>query len=128
MTVGFFGESGNEAVSNLDIDETLFYKSEFDLGLSSTNVALDFNKRNKMKYTLDGSPTVTFSDNPGGPTGLLIRITHSGADAHVITWPVNVKWPAGAIPLLSTGDGKIDIITFYFDGTDYYGNVSLNFA
>lgn len=125
---GFFSQSGNEAVTNISIDETLFYSSEYNLGTSSVITALDMNKRNKMRYTLDNSPTVTFSDDPLGPTSLLIRIIHSGEDQHTITWPANMKWPSGISPTLSQGDGKIDIIALYFDGTNYYGNYSLNFA
>ena len=40
----------------------------------------------------------------------------------------NVKWAGGAAPTLSTGNGAIDIVSFYFDGTSYHGVASLNFA
>jgi len=125
---GFYQGSGNEAVTNLSIDQTLFWVSEHDQGNSLTKTALDMNKRNKMKYTLANSVTVTFSDDPLGPTSLLLRILHAGAGPFTITWPTNMKWPNGTAPTLSAGDGKIDIIAMYFDGTDYYGNVSLNFS
>ena len=40
----------------------------------------------------------------------------------------NVKWAGGARPTLSTGNGAIDIISLYFDGTSYHGVASLGFA
>jgi len=125
---GFFGGSGNEAVTNPVITETLYYDQEHDLGTSSAVTAWDMTKGNKMKVTLDDSPTITFLDDPDGPSSLLVKVTHSGGAAHVVSWPATVKWPGGNAPTLSAGDGKIDLIGFYFDGTNYYGNVSLNFS
>ncbi|MBC8437046.1 hypothetical protein H8D85_01835 [bacterium] len=47
---------------------------------------------------------------------------------HTITWDNNVKWAGGTAPTLSTGANAIDILSFYFDGTTYYGVASLDFS
>jgi hypothetical protein len=37
-------------------------------------------------------------------------------------------WPGGTAPTLSTGNNDIDIVTFYYDGTNYFGVFSLDFS
>ena len=44
------------------------------------------------------------------------------------TGPASIKWPGGSAPALSTEANAIDIFTFYFDGTNYYGQAGFNFS
>jgi hypothetical protein len=34
---------------------------------------------------------------------------------------VGVKWPGGTAPTLTTTNGKYDIFSFIYDGTNWYG-------
>ena len=76
-------------------------------------------------------------------SNLTLKIVHSGGAFDVSTWRVwrdnngtladtsaNVKWPGGSAPTLSGADGDVDIITFWWDGTNYlcYGNAALDFS
>ena len=126
---GFFQGSGNSAVTNVpQITETLTFDEEENNGDSSTADTIDWGAKNKQKSTLTDNVTYTFTD-PDGPSNLLLRVIQGGAGSYVITWPANVKWPnGGSTPTLSTTVGAIDIVAFYFDGTDYYGNATSNFA
>jgi len=46
-----------------------------------------------------------------------------------VTWPgSNILWPGGVAPSLSSAANTIDIVSFYFDGTNFYGVASLAFA
>jgi hypothetical protein len=44
-----------------------------------------------------------------------------------VTWPATVIWSGGTAPTLTTTVGKVDIVTLVFDGTNFYGNYSLNY-
>lgn len=125
--MGYFAESGNEAVTDINITETLFFDVEFDNGNVMGTKTIDLTKKNKQKVLLTGNATLTFT-NPGGPSSIILRVVQDATGNRVITWPSSVKWVQGVIPTLSTGGNSIDIVAFYFDGTDYYGNISHNFS
>ena len=44
-----------------------------------------------------------------------------------MTWPSEVKWPGGIAPALTAEIGTADIVTFYYSGGNYYGNISFNY-
>ena len=85
---------------------------------------------NKMELTLiSGANTIVF-DNPQplyrGNFLLKLKQPSSGAAGTVSTWSVSgggaIKWSGGGTaPTLSTSNNYEDILTFYFDGTNYYG-------
>jgi hypothetical protein len=37
-------------------------------------------------------------------------------------------WPGGTAPTLSTGNNAVDIVSMYYDGTNYHAVASLAFA
>jgi hypothetical protein len=57
----------------------------------------------------------------------IIKVTQGGVGNCTITWPASVKWTLGVAPTLSTAVGKVDIITLFHDGTNFYGTYSLNY-
>lgn len=90
----------------------------------------DFNAGNVHYVVLgNGVNTVTLS-NPvdGGRYILVLKQPASGA-AGLVTWPNTVLWPGGAAPVLTTTNGKVDIVTFIYTSTNskYYGSVSFNY-
>ena len=48
--------------------------------------------------------------------------------SRIATWPESVMWPAGTAPTLSTAGASIDIVSLFYDGTNYCGNSSLLFS
>ena len=54
----------------------------------------------------------------------MVIITHSGSGTLTFS---GVKWPGGVAPTFNTASGKIDIVSFYWDGTNYYGMGSVDF-
>lgn len=103
------------------------YFTETDNGNSSTADTIDWKLGNKQKSTLTGNCTFTFTA-PSGPCNLLLRLAQDATGSRTVTWPAAVKWPAGVAPTLTTTASRVDIITFYYDGTTYFGNSSLNFT
>ena len=58
----------------------------------------------------------------------MLKLIQDTQGSRTVTWPGSVKWPSGTAPTLSTAANKVDIMAFYFDGTNYYGLSSLDFS
>lgn len=93
-------------------------------GNTGTTPTADFNNADTQTWTLNGNATFTFSNPKTGRYYTLI-ITMDGS-VRTITWPT-IKWAGGAAPALS-GINKTDVLTFYYDGTNYWGSAQFNFA
>jgi hypothetical protein len=53
----------------------------------------------------------------------ILRVYQDATGSRTITtWNSVFKWTAAVAPVLSTGAGKLDIITFFSDGTNLYGS------
>ena len=81
----------------------------------------------KQEVFLTGNPTFTFTAPPG-PSNVILRLIQSGAGSNVVTWPASVKWNGSVPPTLSTAVNAIDICTFYWNGTNYFGACLFNFG
>lgn len=101
--------------------------TEIDNGNSSTADTIDWTQGNKQKSTLTGNCTFTFTA-PGGPASLILKLVQDATGSRTVTWPAAVHWSGGTAPTLTTTANKVDIITFYYDGTTYFGNSTLNFT
>jgi len=44
----------------------------------------------------------------------------TGAGAYTVTW-TTVKWPGGTAPTLTSTASRMDIFSFFSDGTNWYG-------
>jgi len=65
---------------------------------------------------------ITFT-NPDGPCRLVLMIIQGDGD-DTIDWTneADIEWPSGgSAPTLQTGNGDVDFVEFYFDGTTYHG-------
>lgn len=135
MTIG---SNGNVGINNsspsykLDVSGTGHFTKtvsfdEFDNGNSGTADTIDWTQGNKQKSTLTGNCTFTFTA-PGGPASLILKLVQDATGSRTVTWPAAVHWSGGTAPTLTTTANKVDIITFYYDGTTYFGNSTLNFT
>lgn len=104
------------------------FDAEVDNGNSGAADTIDWTAGNKQKSTLTDNCTFTFSPEPSGPCNLVLKLIQDATGSRTVTWPADVKWPGGTAPTLTTAASSVDIITFYYDGTDFYGNSSLNFS
>ncbi len=89
---------------------------------------IDWKLGNKFFFTFENSNEVFTFTAPTKPGNLLLVMKQYSTGGKTATWPNVVKWPSGNEPVLSTGNNSIDIISFYWDGTYYYGVASLNFS
>lgn len=110
------------------VANTVAWVSEIDNGTVDTATAnINWTSGNKQKVTVNGAPSTFTFTAPPGPCNLLLKITMAAA-SRTITWPASVKWVGGTAPTFSSVSGYIDIVGFYFDGTNYYGTASTHFA
>jgi hypothetical protein len=111
---------------SLTVDD-VHYGDENDEGNSGAAVTVDWGLNNKSKVTLTGAATLTFTA-PAGPTNLVLKLVQDVTGSRTVAWPAAVLWPAGVTPTLSTGANDIDIFTFYYDGTNYYGGYAYDYS
>ena len=116
-----------EAVK-LDVHgETYFEKTvgvnQQDWESASGTKTVNWRQGNKAKLTKTGALTVSFGTNPLHPGNLMVIVTHKGAGELTFS---EVRWPGGVAPTFG-GAGTIDIVSFYWDGTNYYGMAAFDF-
>jgi parallel beta-helix repeat protein len=88
---------------------------------------VNWNNGQKQRAILGINVTLTLTDPPG-PSNVLLRLIQDATGGRTVTWPASVMWPGGTPPTLSAGANAEDIVTFYYNGTTYYGVASLNFS
>ena len=94
----------------------------------TTTTTLNWDNGNVKTITLaNGGQTFTFTNGKSGARYMLILKQPASGAAGTVTWPGTVKWPGGTPPLLTPTNGKVDITTFVYDGTNYYGGCSLDY-
>lgn len=122
--------TGDIDASNNDLVDikTATFNSEYDNGNSGTSKTIDWNNSQKQKIILTGNATITFTDITSGVGNLVLRVIQDGTGSRTVTWDASVLWEGGTAPTLSTGANSVDIVSFYYDGTNYYGVAGLNFS
>lgn len=95
-------------------------------GTVGGTVAVNFNNGNRQAFTLSGAVTFTFSNGVAGSTYTL-EVVQDATGGRVYTWPASVKWEGGVAPTHSTAASKIDLFTFFYDGTYYLGTYSVGY-
>lgn len=98
-----------------------------DNGNSSTADTIDWGASNKQKSTLTDNCTFTFTA-PSNPCTVQLILIQDGTGSRTVTWPASVKWPGGTAPTLSTAASSVDVVSLFYDGTNYYGTSSLAFS
>jgi hypothetical protein len=101
------------------------YREEINALTSSASITVDCSLAPVHTVTLDTNATFTISNLGTGQTVTII-ITQDGTGTRTGTF-TGVKFPGGA-PTLSTGNGDIDVVTIFNDGTNTLGNIAQAYA
>jgi hypothetical protein len=113
----------------IDLDDivrfNVGYKEDINALTSSASISVDATTAPVHTVTLAHAATFTISNMVSGQS-ILIIITQDGTGARTGTF-TSVKFPGGA-PTLSTGAGDIDVISVFYDGTNYLGNIAQDFT
>ena len=112
--------------SVVEITETAYFDTETDNGNSSTTDTIDWTRGNKQKSILTANCTFTFIE-PAGACSLILKLVQDGSGSRTVTWPADVLWPNNTAPTLTTTAAAVDLMSFYYDGTDFYGLAGFDF-
>lgn len=86
-------------------------------------------RQNNARVTLGGNRTLDITGEVDGATGLLI-VKQDGTGGRTLTLPggsLVINGGAGAV-VLSTGANDIDILTWYYDGTNFFWTIGVNYT
>ncbi len=116
-------------MNNNSIDRVLTatFNGEYDNGTVSSNTTIDFTNGQKQVVTLGASITLSFTD-PAGPCNLVLKVVQDGTGGRDVTWPSSVLWPGGSKTALSNSADAVDVVSFYYDGTNYHAQMGRAFA
>lgn len=93
---------------------------------TSTAITIDLANGTVQNLTLTGTATITMPSVGLGKSFILFLRT--GAGGYTVTWST-VKWPAGTAPTITSTASRLDIYSFFSDGTNWYGaSVSQNYT
>lgn len=87
---------------------------------TSTAITVDLANGTVQILTLTGSPTITMPTATAGKSFVILLKTGSGG--YSVTWST-VKWAGGTAPTITTTASKMDMLSFFSDGTNWYGTV-----
>jgi len=108
--------------------ETVSFTQELDNGSKTASFTVDFSTDQKQKATLTANTiTLTLDTTDVGIGNYLLKVVNGGLAT--LTWASesgSINWAGGTAPAL-TSSGT-DIVSVYFDGTDWWGMASLNFS
>lgn len=90
--------------------------------VSSTAFTVDLANGSIQKLTTSGNCTITLPSSVAGKS-YVIMVVYGGT--HTLTWAGGgtLKWPGGATPTATSANAKIDIFSFFCDGTNTYGAI-----
>ena len=94
---------------------------------STTDIHIDCSNRTVSTFSLNDNKTFVFTNLDVGRSHTLI-ITNQGSYTATLQGSDSsaIKFPSGA-PTITTGAGAIDVITVFYDGTNYLGNIAQDF-
>ena len=93
------------------------------------STTVDWKLGNHMDFTFGaGNETFVFTP-PTKPGVYTMSLKQDSTGSRTATWPATVKWPGGSPPTLTTtATTGYDVISFRYDGSNYYGVASLDFS
>jgi hypothetical protein len=118
IDIGQPKDLGNQSLTNA---RCITYAAEVDNGNSGAADTVDWTAGQTQKSTLTGNCTFAFTAPPG-VCGLSLKLIQDATGSRTVTWPGSVIWVGGSAPTLSTAPAAVDIISLYYDGTNYYGS------
>jgi len=103
---------------------TNYVESVVAIGNSGTAQTLALTNGTVQTITMTGNCTFTMPTATAGKSFILIVSTGAGGFTGTFT---SVKWPSNTAPTLTTTATRWDILTFFADGTNWYGTFAQPF-
>lgn len=97
------------------------YTEEVYTANTSTAITLSLANGSIQNLTLTGICTITMPAAVAGKSFMMYLRTGTGG--YTVTWST-VKWSGGTAPTLTATASRMDIFSFFSDGTNWYGVVA----
>ena len=97
---------------------TNYVETLYAIGNSSTAVTIALTNGTVQTVTMTGNCTFTMPTATAGKSFILIVSTGAGSFTGTFT---SVKWPNNSAPTITTTASRWDILSFFSDGTNWYG-------
>lgn len=82
------------------------------IAASGAAATLNLTNGNVFDVTLTANCTLSITNAIAGKAdSITVILRQNGTGGWGVTWPASVKWPAASAPILSTGAGKVAVIT-----------------
>lgn len=98
---------------------TNYTETAYAIGNSSTAVTISLANGTVQTVTMTGNCTFTMPTAAAGKSFVLIVSSGAGSFTGTFT---GVKWPSNTAPTLTTTATRWDILSFFSDGTNWYGS------
>jgi hypothetical protein len=106
---------------------TAYRETTVSATVNSSTYSIDLSLSNVFNFTLNSSCTFTFTNPPASGTlqSVTVILTQGGG-TKTATF-TNAKYTDGVTPSLSTGNGQVDVLTFFTlnGGGTYYGTFAM---
>ncbi len=88
---------------------------------SSTAITLDLTNGTVQIITLTGNATITMPTATSGKSFIML-LKQDATGGRTVTWST-VKYAGGTAPTITSTASRLDILSFFADGTNWYGVV-----
>jgi hypothetical protein len=121
-TLATLSVAGGSTFTGANFGDKAVYFTEHDNGNSGASKTIDWTLSPKQKVKMTAACTFTFTAPPG-PTNLILKVSQDSTGNYAATWPstATVIWTSSTAFVLSTAASARDLITFYYDGSLYWG-------
>ncbi len=117
-------KTGDTLTGNLTVNADLivrgYKETHTDNGNTGTSQTIDISSSTLQTYTLTGNCTFTMPTADAGRSFTVFIKTGAGSFTATFT---GAKFPSNSSPVITTDANRMDIITFYSDGTNWYGSI-----
>ena len=117
-------KTGDTMTGNLTVNADLIvkgYKETYiNQGNTGTSQTISITNSTLQTYTLTDNCIFTMPTPDAGRSFTMFLKTGTGGYSATFT---GVKWPSSSAPSITATASSMDILTFYSDGTNWYGNL-----
>ena len=87
----------------------------------TSTITLDLANGTVQIITLGGNVTITMPTATSGKS-FVMMLKQDGTGSRTVTWST-VKWAGGTAPTITSTASRLDLLSFFADGTNWYGAV-----
>jgi hypothetical protein len=93
-------------------------ETQTTVGLSTT---INWNDGQKQHLNLDETTTTLLFTDPPGIGNFTLVVQQTGGSFEITGWDADIIWLGGTAPTFLDASGSFRLLSFYYDGTRYFG-------